>query len=423
MSAFRFLHAADIHLDSPLRGLDLGDSEIAARVRAAPRAAFRNLVRYAIEERVAFVVIAGDLYDGDWKDFRTGLFFVEQMGRLNDAEVPVFVLHGNHDAKSVITRRLTLPPNVRVFSSRRAESHRLDGPDVVLHGRSFPKRAVPENLARDYPGPVKDAFNIGVLHTSLAGHADHDTYAPCTIDDLAAKGYDYWALGHIHHRKVLHASPWIAFSGNLQGRHPRETGPKGAYLVTVADGVADTPEPVDFDVVRWEVIQVPLGGLATMDEVLDAVQERIAETRETAEGRALVCRLRLEGRTAIHSELLADPVQLLNEARAASSGLGGEPIAVERVLIATRPPEGVDAIRAREGAVEQLLELIRTAAATDDDLRGALEEKLGTLAGRLPRFVHETEDPTLRAILGRDWERLVRVAFPYLEARVRREGP
>ena len=422
MSSFRFLHAADIHLDSPLRGLDLGDSAIAEQVRAAPRAAFRSLVRYAIEERVDFVVIAGDLYDGDWPDMGTGLFFVEQMGRLNEAGIPALVLHGNHDAQSVITRRLTLPPNVRVFSSRRAETFALEDLGVFLHGRSFPNRAVPENLVPAYPDPRENAFNIGVLHTSLAGHEYHDTYAPCSIEDLMAKGYDYWALGHIHERRIGDGPPWIAYPGNLQGRHPRETGPKGAYVVSVADGAAGKPEPVNFDQVRWEVVSVSAQDLPTIEDILDAVRDRIAEAQERSGRRALVCRVQVAGRTPAHPELVADPERLLNETRAVAAGLGGEPVAVERVVVSTSAPEDPDTMRAREDAVGELLGLIGSADVRAGDLRDALDSTMGVFANRLPASLAAAEDPALRALVERDWAGLVRAVRPYLEARARQQS-
>ncbi len=251
MKPFRFLHAADIHLDSPLRGLDGHDEDIARRIRTAPREAFEKLIAVAIREAVDFVVIAGDLYDGDWKDYRTGLFFARQMGRLNAHGIPAFLLYGNHDAESRITKRLELPPNLRVFQSRRAQTFILDGFGVALHGQSFPERAVTRNLVPDYPSPRRGMFNIGVLHTGLGGMDGHDDYAPCTLADLTAKGYDYWALGHVHRRQVLHERPWVVFPGNLQGRHLRETGPKGAVLVSVEEGEAEWIARAIRAAIRW----------------------------------------------------------------------------------------------------------------------------------------------------------------------------
>jgi exonuclease SbcD len=167
MTSFRFLHAADIHLDSPLRGLAGQEGNAVARVRTATREALDTLVGLAIAEKVDFLVIAGDLYDGDWRDYKTGLFFAAQMGRLNKAGIPVYLLHGNHDAESQITRRLDLPDNVHVFGVRRPETFVLDELKVALHGQSFRQRDITDNLVPDYPAPVSGAFNIGVLHTGL----------------------------------------------------------------------------------------------------------------------------------------------------------------------------------------------------------------------------------------------------------------
>lgn len=228
----KFLHAADIHLDSPLTGLRAREDLPDAVIRHCTRRAFTAMIDLARAEDVAFVVIAGDLYDGDWKDFSTGLFFAEEMRRLGR---PCFLLRGNHDARSLITRNLALPPNVREFSSRTCETISLPELGVALHGHSFLNRAVPEDLSVRYPAPSQGMLNIGVLHTSAEDPGDHETYAPCRVANLTLKRYDYWALGHIHARRVLAERPWIVFPGNLQGRHSRETGPKGCTLVTIED--------------------------------------------------------------------------------------------------------------------------------------------------------------------------------------------
>ena len=190
------------------------------------------LVGLAIEEQVDFLIFAGDLYDGDWRDYNTGLFFAKQMGRLKKKGIPVYLLHGNHDAESQITRRLELPDNVHVFGTRKPETFALDELKVALHGQSFRQRDITENLVPDYPAPVSGAFNIGVLHTGLGGMGGHENYAPCAMEDLINKGYNYWALGHVHKASVLHKKPHVVFPGNLQGRHARETGAKGATGLT-----------------------------------------------------------------------------------------------------------------------------------------------------------------------------------------------
>ena len=391
MTNFRFLHAADIHLDSPLRGLDGQEGDIARRIRSAPREAFENLVEVAIRERVDFVVIAGDLYDGDWKDYRTGLFFVGQMGRLHAAAIPVFLLYGNHDAESRITKALELPANVREFRGRRAHTYTLEALGVALHGQSFRDKAVTENLVPGYPSPRRGMFNIGVLHTGLGGMDGHDNYAPCTVDELTAKGYDYWALGHVHRRQTLHERPWVVFPGNLQGRHVRETGAKGAVLVSVEDGEAAIRD-LDLDVVRWEQIEVRLGGCANFSDVAEEIRVAAAPVVAAAGDRLAVCRIRLRGRTPLHGRLLADPERLLAEARAAVIGLGEAGGWVVQVDVETQPPVAEAELKARADALGDLARML-TEAPNDPDLRRELEADISVLGARLkPDVVDAVED-------------------------------
>jgi DNA repair exonuclease SbcCD nuclease subunit len=198
------------------------DETATSELLGASRKAFDNLIRLAIDEAVDFVVIAGDVYDRDWKGYETGLFFRKGMVRLQEAGIPVFQIAGNHDAASVITRKLSLPENMHSFSSRKTETVEPEAWPVAIHGMSFPNRAVEENLVPGYPSAVPGKFNLGILHTSLAGREGHDTYAPCSVNDLTAKGYDYWALGHIHQPEVVQEDPWIVYAGNL----PRVRGPR-----------------------------------------------------------------------------------------------------------------------------------------------------------------------------------------------------
>jgi len=321
VTSFRFIHTADVHIDSPLIGLTRHEGAAVERIRSATREAFDNLIGEAITEQVAFVVIAGDLYDGDWRDFHTGLFFSLQMGRLVKVGIQAFVLYGNHDAESQITRHLNPPDNVKAFSARKPDSFVLDEFQVVLHGQSFRQRDVTDNLVLSYPEPVPGMFNIGVLHTALGGMAGHANYAPCSLDDLKAKGYDYWALGHVHNGQVLHERPHVVFPGNLQGRHIRETGPKGAHLVTVEDGEITDFTTLHCDVVRWSRLSVPVGDCNRPAEVSDRIRQSIEQAvAAEADGRLLACRIELTGTSEIHGELLASSENLMAEAQAAALG-------------------------------------------------------------------------------------------------------
>ena len=337
MRSFRFLHAADIHLDSPLKGLLRYPGAGAERYRTATREAFDRLVEAAIDERVDFLVIAGDLYDGDWRDLSTGLHFASWMARLADAEIPVYLLHGNHDAESVITRRLELPANVHVFGAREPQTFVLDDLRVALHGQSFARPAELKNLVPGYAVPVSNAFNIGVLHTALEGMCGHARYAPGAIGDLTAMGYNYWVLGHVHQHQVLHERPHVVFPGNLQGRHIRETGPRGACLVTVRDHEVAAVELIPLDVVRWSRVQVPVEDARSLVHVNERMRAAIeSAVVAEADGRLLVMRLALAGRTGLHARVAASNEALLAEARAAALTLGEGVAWVEKVEVVTR---------------------------------------------------------------------------------------
>ena len=238
---FTFIHASDIHLDSPLKGLSRYEGAPAERIRGATREALKNLVQTAIDENAAFMVIAGDVFDGDWKDYNTGLFFAGQMSRLRERGIKVFLLSGNHDAASKITRTLKMPDNVHRFSTKRPETLTLEELGVALHGQGFSRPDVTENLAANYPLAFGGLYNIGVLHTAATGREGHELYAPCALDDLIEKGYDYWALGHVHKGEILRESPWILFPGNTQGSHIEGPGPEGCTIVTVDDDGSTTP--------------------------------------------------------------------------------------------------------------------------------------------------------------------------------------
>lgn len=416
MASFRFLHSADIHLDSPLKGLAGQDGNAAERVRTATRKSFDRLVSLAIEEKVSFLIIAGDLYDGDWRDYNTGLFFAAQMGRLNAVNIPVYVLHGNHDAESQITKRLDLPGNVHIFGTRGPETFRLDELGVALHGHSFRQRDVTDNLVPHYPCPVDGAFNIGVLHTAC-GMGGHENYAPCSLDDLVNKGYDYWALGHVHQAAVLHERPHVVFPGNLQGRHVKETGAKGACLVTVSDKEITEFESVPCDVVRWAVLPVSLTGATGMGDVID----RVRETVETAvanesDGRLLACRIVLQGRTDIHARLISSGEQLLADARASALGLGDEVAWVEKVTTATEATLDPEALAQREDAIGELQRMLQDAK-SDADLLAQIEGDIGELVRRLPHEIRtEIEDDILKSAIAGDYDTLISDVAPYLSA-------
>ena len=336
---FTFIHAADIHLDSPLKGLSRYDGAPVGRLRSATREAFINLVDLAIDRQVDFVIIAGDLYDGDWKDYNTGLFFASEMARLQKHQIPVFMIKGNHDAASVITKEIKLPDNVHVFDVKKCGSIRLDEIGVAIHGQGFSSRAVLDNLAKGYPNSVEGYFNIGILHTSAGGREGHENYAPCSIEDMKGKGYDYWALGHIHKRELLcEREPVILFPGNIQSRHSKETGEKGCTLVEVEDGSLKEMTHVPLDVIRWEVIEADLTDKTLYDDFLAQAEQEIVRAFDSAAGRMLAIRIILNGETALHSELANNKEAVLNDLRSMAFSVGQGDIWIEKLKIKTSAP-------------------------------------------------------------------------------------
>ena len=342
MTNFKFLHAADLHLDSPLLGLAGKSAEFAATVERASRVAFDNLVALAIDEGCRFLVLAGDVFDGDLRNFQTGLFFLTGMTRLKAAGIRVFLIAGNHDAENRFAGKLSFSDNVHVFAHKRAESVPLDELDVTIHGRSFGQQHVLENIAREYPSPQPNRFNIGVLHTACQGsEGHHAVYAPCSLEQLVTHGYDYWALGHVHDRAVLNTHPHVVYPGNLQGRNPREIGAKGATLVGVADNRVVRCEHRDLDVVRWASETVDISGAADRRDVLALVRQSIEAVCGNAGERPVALRLRLSGETAIHSELLLDRTGLRDDVEALLATLPNE-LWLEKLALRTRAPSTAD---------------------------------------------------------------------------------
>lgn len=353
----KFIHAADIHIDSPLKGLCFEENDAANRLRLATREAFAKLIDLAITEQVDFIIIAGDLFDGQWPDMRTGLWTAEQFRRLREHNIRVYLIRGNHDAESVVKRHISFPEEV-VFEFSANKSHSLVDPrsGAVLHGQSFANRKVLEDLADKYPDATSGAFNIGILHTSLAGNPEHDTYAPTSPDVLARRGYQYWALGHIHQRQVLQGESLIVFPGNTQGRHIKESGAKGCYVVTVEDdGVIHTDFRVT-DVVRWQMLDVPLANGDDEGDLFDQLPAIFDSALQQCEGRPLVTRLRITGACKAHAQLVGDQsrIRVLNEVRNRASDCGAE-LWIERIVCSTSPPVDIDELRQGDDILGQLL--------------------------------------------------------------------
>lgn len=387
----RFLHASDLHIDSPLRGLDRYEGAPTDEIRGSTRKALGNLVSLAIEEDIDFVILAGDLFDGDWPDFNTGLFFVQQMARLSQRDIPVYAVRGNHDAESKITRKLPWPKNVHFFSPRKPESITLDELDVVIHGQSFATQKVVDDLALGYPLAVPGKINVGVLHTSLDGREGHATYAPTSLNTLKSKGYDYWALGHIHKREVVNTAPLIVFPGNIQGRHIKETGSKGCELVTLEGGTLRT-EHRSLDVLRWHSIEVDVDGATDIDEVLERTRKALGSITVIAEGRLTAVRVTILGRADVHKVIATQLNTFREQIRAIALEVGQDSMWVEKVKVATAEPIDLAALKQRNDPLGELVHQLEILATGDRQALGALAADLQSLRQKLPAEVTESPE-------------------------------
>ncbi len=413
-----FLHAADLHLDSPLRGLPDYEGAPLEEVRSASRRAFSALIDIAIEREVDFVVLAGDVWDGEWQDIGTGLFFVQETGRLGASGISVFMIRGNHDAESRITQALTLPDCVRVFNAKQPESFDIPELGVVLHGQSFPRPDVTNNIALAYPEPRPDRINIGVLHTALEGYASHATYAPCTVGELRAKGYDYWALGHVHEYHVLAEGSsteggTIAFPGVLQGRHARETGPKGALLVEISDGALRI-ERIIVDVVRWHSLEVDVTGVEQMEDIArqiaKSLRDAVAGSDASTSERLLAARLTLKGETRLNGRLRLQHESVRHEALGQAVSIDPGGLYIEKVRLATSPLADSPARTERHDALAQIQSYM-TDTHNDPDLVADIQIGLQDLLGHLPpdavRELRELRPDSVSAIEGESTEALL----------------
>ena len=380
---FRFVHTADIHLDSPLRSLALRDSALAELIGGATRLAFERTIDLCLDEQVDALMIAGDLYDGDQTSMKTAFFLAAQLRRLDESGIRVFIVRGNHDAESRITKELVLPEGVKVFGGR-SETVKLERPrgetPVVVHGISFAKPQAPQNLVSKFKARVEDALNVGLLHTSLAGSTQHDDYSPCSVAQLASSGFDYWCLGHIHKREVHNREPFIVMPGIPQGRDINEAGPKSVTMVTVGnDGSVDS-QPYPTSIAQFERVAVDLTGIEDWRGMVERVGASLTQARDSVNSEHLVVRLTLQGSTDLDWRLRRDLDVAKAEADSRAALLGRT--WVEKVELNVGPGTDLPV-----GPVSELAAKMLGPIARSDDFKRAAAHLVEELAPSLPSEV------------------------------------
>ena len=366
-TALRFLHTGDLHLDSPVTGLITeAPPEVLAVLRDATTQAWRNVVRTALDERVDFLLVAGDVFEAASPTLLGQTRFRDGLAELGTAGIRSYVVHGNHDPLDGRSwaPSLSWPDAVHRFGTDAGEwiAHERDGEVVAhIHGRSYPRAAVRENYAAAFRAQPGAPFSIGLLHTNVGDRPGFGNYAPCSIDDLRAAGMDYWALGHIHQPGVIGEDPLAAYCGIPQGRDPGELGARGCRLVEVDPAGGITSRFVASDVVRWHPIEIGIDSLADDEALVRAARDAIGTAIDEADGRSLVVRMVLTGRGPLHAAIrrpgyLEDLRLLLNDERSPVPPFAW----VESIRDATRAAVDVEA---RRDAPDFVGDFLRTVAA------------------------------------------------------------
>jgi exonuclease SbcD len=406
MSIRKILHAADIHLDSPMQNLEAYPDAPVDEFRGATRGALSNLVDLAISQQVDLVVIAGDLYDGDWDDAHTGLFFVSQASKLRAAGIPIAVIRGNHDAALLMTQTIRLPDNpdgsTIMLDHETVDRRIFESIGVAVHGRSFATKAVTEDLSREYPSAIAGYFNLGLLHTCLTGSEGHQSYAPTSPERLFAKNYDYWALGHIHDRRECHLAGQtpIVFSGNIQGRHIRETGAKGCVMLSIDASNQITSKFYPLDVTRWTVMSYDATEASEIDDLLIEFTPWLKEQLDQAVHRPIAVRVRVAGKTKLHDAFHRDASGIENQLRSIALQHGGGRVWVEQLRIRTQSASAAHGSRVviserAEGPYASLHHVLQQYR-HDPNTRESISELLKPLWNKLPDQCIQDHPQSLR---------------------------
>jgi DNA repair exonuclease SbcCD nuclease subunit len=377
MEPLRFVHAADLHLDSPFRGIGDASASLKEQLQAATLGALGRVVDHTIESQSDFLVIAGDIYDSKDRNLRALVSFRKEMERLAERNIPVFIVHGNHDPLNGWGSGFQLPPNVITFGGRTdTEPFIRRGREAAqVTGVSYVRERVTDNLASSFKPSADAPYSIAVLHANVGHQSGHADYAPATVAELTAAGFNYWALGHVHTRSVLAAEPaMVVYPGNTQGRNPRESGPRGCYQVDVDTFGRAHLEFVDTSVARWIHMDLSIAALTSMDQLVDTMLEKARAEKAAFEG-PMVARCTIRGNSSIHRDLQRD--EMNQELAEVLSSV----VIPESVRIATGPELDLETLARTETMVSDFLKLTERAL-EDPDVRKRMTDSLAPLFKR-----------------------------------------
>lgn len=407
---FKFIHAADIHLGSPFRGIRDVSSEIGERLCNATFSAFDNIIDACIRHEVDFLLVAGDVFDAEDRSLMAQLHFRKGLSRLSRQNIACFVAHGNHDPLSGWSATLEWPELVHIFREIPESIPVIKNGETIAHvtGMSYPTSDIRENLSLRFLRPEDSPFSIGLLHANVGRDTGHEPYAPCTLDDLEKSGMDYWALGHVHKRSILkEQNPAIVYPGNTQGLHINETGEKGCSLVNVSNNKIEKTTFLPAHEIQWVSLcgdnAVDISDLETDDDLYNAVYAAVDSVEKETKGRSCIIRMELKGRGRIHSSLiresyLSDMVEALRNEHAAASPFKW----VERIENHTKAYIDRDERKKGEDFVAELIRMCDDIRQSPDLLSQASHESLDELFQKessLPDRIQFPDDQEIDSII------------------------
>ncbi len=388
---FSFIHTADLHLDSPFLGISDVDSELGECLSKSTFQTYDSIIEQCIERKVDFLLIAGDVYDSADKSLYAQIKFLDGLRRLSDYGVSVYICHGNHDPLNGWSARLKWPDNVHVMRGDTVDCIDFKKDDEIVArilGISYPIQHIESNLVKKFPVKMAEwPFTIGLLHCTVGSSDGHYPYSPCTVEDLRCSNYDYWALGHIHAPSQISTSdPVIIYSGTPQGRHPGECGAHGCFYVSVDSKERVSVEFVETDSIRWYVQEISIDEINTEGELLERMQDTIDEIREKVDGRSVICRFVLKGRSPLHTSLkeediLSNFLQVLRDTEFSNSSF----IWVDRIEDYTRLPVDRETLLKRKDFVGDVVNIVESLSENDNtfkDLRRTFENLFKSSIGK-----------------------------------------
>ncbi|MGA1840996.1 MAG: metallophosphoesterase family protein [bacterium] len=412
MRPIQFIHCADLHIDSPFKGLSEVHPDLKEIICQSTYLSFNRIVERAIKESVDCVLISGDIYNSADKSLHAQIKFRNELKRLSDARIPSFIVYGNHDPLDSWSASLIRPDKATIFGGDKVECFPLvrEGRIIAnIFGISFPIRDVYENLALRFEYHKDNVPAIGLLHSNVGKNTGHKPYAPASIEDLSSTAMDYWALGHVHKHVILkEKDPAIVYPGNPQAINSTESGAKGCCLVTLYQGGECDIEFIPTDIFRYQSESLDISGLYSLDALINSIKERCENTLQEMDGRHAIIRLSLEGRTDLHQELQrgGNISDLLEQVRECLDGR--EPwIWLEKIILKTAGTYDIGTLRDGENFLSDLIclydELAEAGSKHWDDILKAQQPLFSEWQGG--RYLEELSPGELLKLLeeARNW--------------------